>query len=1132
MTYNNSFLENALKYIKKEFSKKEFKLIICDNQKEAEQLFFNLEFVLGSSDHIRLFPDWEILPYDDFSPHQDIISKRLELLNDLALRTPMLLIANIHSLLYRLCPQSFLHQEIFQIEEQQCIPFKTFKQRLHQAQYRHVSVVQEHGEYAVRGSLIDVFPMGNDYPIRIEWLDDEIESIRQFDIQNQLTIEKISKLHIFPSKEFPLNESSISLFRQQFRQRFSGNPNFSAVYEHVSNGQLIQGIENFLPLFFENTDTIFDYLSQDFKIISKQNLETSIEKFWLEINNRYHQRRHDITNPILPPEDLFLSPEFWNKQIQNYTHISVDDSASSVLLPNLQIARNQTKSLHRLSDWISTLNEKRLLIMAASLGRREVILDLCKTSDIFPKIVDSFDDFIKSDIQIGIIHGPFTDFILFDDLSIICITEHELFDETIVYQKRRRITKHESTPEKLIRDLSELSPGMPVVHIEFGVGRYEGLYTFEDQGIINEFLMIRYAGDDKIYVPITNLQTISKYSGSNSDSAPLHRLGTDTWSREKKKAAERIHDVAIELLETQALRHSQQGLLSTIDWPEYERFASQFRFDETDDQKTAIQAIMKDLQAPQPMDRLICGDVGFGKTEVAMRAAFIVVQNHRQVCVLVPTTLLAKQHFETFQERFADFPISVELLSRFRTKKESQTVLTQLQEGKVDILIGTHKLLQQDVHFKELGLLIIDEEHRFGVKQKEHIKKFRHHADVLSLTATPIPRTLNMAMHGMRDISLITTPPAKRLAIKTFWHEKSPNLLREALLREILRGGQVYYLHNDISTIEKITQELAQLVPEAKIEFAHGQMHERRLEQITADFYHQRFNVLVCTTIIETGIDIPTANTIIIERADQLGLAQLHQLRGRVGRSHHQAYAYLLTPPEKVMQPDAIKRLEAIVSLENLGAGFTLAMHDMEIRGAGEFLGEDQSGNMHTIGYSLYMEMLEQSIKDIKSGIIPSFDHLKTSSCEMDIKFSCIIPEDYIGDVHQRLVIYKRISHAKTDVELHQLQIELIDRFGIFPEQVKNLFASTQLKNQCNEIGIVRIHLSQELAMLEFSNQPNIDPMALIQLIQNESSTYKLIQQIRLQIKLNPVLSVLEKIHELKALITRLTQYPSKFEVH
>lgn len=1122
MNNQYNFNESVLKFFQKNRAHSHPYLIVCDNQKEAEQLYDNLEFVFGSSIPLRLFPDWEILPYDVFSPHQDIISHRLELLNDLAHQAPFILIANIHTVLYQLCPKNYLYQEIFQIYENQNFPFGDFKDRLHKAQYRHVSVVQEHGEYAVRGSLIDVYPMGNDFPIRIEWMDDEIESIRRFDVQNQLTVEKLKKLNIFPSKEFPLNDASIGLFRQNFRQHFAGNPNLSMVYENISNGQMVQGIENYLPLFFENTATIFDYLNNNTVILQKPTISHTINQFWKEISIRYEQRRHDITNPILPPESLFISSEFWHQQISLLSLITPDQTIDKPNLPNLQISRNQSKSLQRLNDWIQHNPQNRTLIMASSLGRREVILDLCKTSDIYPKTFNTFDEFLMDDHKIGLIHGPFTDYIYFEDLLISCVTEHELFDETIVYQKKSKSSATDSVPDKLIKDLSELSIGMPVVHIDFGVGRYEGLHSFEDQGLINEFLMIRYAGDDKIYVPITNLQTISKYAGSSAASAPLHRLGSDTWAKEKKKTAEKIHDIAIEILETQALRHAQKGLSCQIDWSEYERFVSAFRFDETEDQRSAIQAIIQDLQAPQPMDRLICGDVGFGKTEVAMRAAFIMVQNHRQVCVLVPTTLLAKQHFETFQERFADFPIQVELLSRFRTKKESEQVLNHLQQGKVDILIGTHKLLQQNVDFKQLGLLIIDEEHRFGVKQKEHIKKFRHQADVLSLTATPIPRTLNMAMHGMRDISLITTPPAKRLAIKTFWHEKSPNLLREALLREILRGGQVYYLHNDIDTIEKTAQELSQLVPEAKIAFAHGQMHERRLEQIMADFYHQRFNVLVCTTIIETGIDIPTANTIIIERADQLGLAQLHQLRGRVGRSHHQAYAYLLSPPQNALQPDAIKRLEAIVSLENLGAGFTLAMHDMEIRGAGEFLGEDQSGNMHSVGFSLYMEMLEQSIKDIQSGKIPSFENLKAASCEMDIKFSCIIPEDYIGDVHQRLVIYKRISHAKNDTELHQLQIELIDRFGIFPEPVKNLFASTQLKNTCTEIGIVRVHLSAQQAMIEFNAQPKIEPIELIKLIQNTPSTYQLIQQQRLQIKINPELSGLDKIMNLKELIASL----------
>jgi len=1113
----------SLKQIPKDIS---FKLFICNDQKEAEQLQADLSFFIGKDVDIDVFPDWEILPYDHFSPHQDIISHRLSLLYKLLQKQPMILIASISTLLYRLCPEAFLKQGAFIIEVQQLLPLIDFKAKLIDSQYRLVSEVHEHGDLALRGALMDIFPMGSDFPIRVEWFDDEISSIRKFNLQTQLTTEKIQQLYILPNKEFVFDEKARSLFRQQFRQEFTNNYHSCAVYENVSSGQLQQGLENYLPLFFETTASIFDYLPKNTHIIFHSNILEKALRFWEEIDNRYQQRCHDIFVPILKPEKLFFDPNSWHEKLLTFSHQILSANEPRQTLPNLKIERQKSKPLHRLFDYIVNNPTQRLLILAASVGKREVFNDLCSSSDIFPKVFSSFKHFIDSDCRLGLIHGPFTQQMFFTDLNLQCLTEFEFFGEYIIYQKESLSQKTTSNTEKLIKDLSELHIGMPVVHIDFGIGRYEGLHTFEHQGIVNEFLMITYAGNDKIYVPITHLQTISKYTGLHSDNVTLHRLGSGAWQKEKKKAAEKVYDVAIELLETQAIRDAQQGFTCQLDLGEYERFVSGFRFDETVDQSHSIAAILEDLQSTKPMDRLICGDVGFGKTEVAMRAAFVMVQNHRQVCVLVPTTLLAQQHFETFQERFADFPFSIELLSRFRSKKESENVLEKSQQGKIDILIGTHKLLQQDLKFHELGLLIIDEEHRFGVKQKEYIKKIRHHADILSLTATPIPRTLNMAMHGMRDISLITTPPPKRLAIKTFWNEKNNTDIREAILREVFRGGQVYYLNNDISSMEKICEELRKLIPEAKIEFAHGQMNKRRLEQIMADFYHQRFNVLICSTIIETGLDIPTANTIVIERADKLGLAQMHQLRGRVGRSHHQAYCYLLTPPKDSLASDSVKRLEAIISLENLGAGFSLAMLDMEIRGAGEILGEVQSGNIHSVGFSLYMEMLEQAIEDIKAGRIPNFEH-RQHLCEMDLKICAIIPENYIPDVHQRLVFYKRLSNAKDSDELRQLQIELIDRFGLLPEPVKNLVESILLKQSCDEMGISKLHLSPNLGVIEFHPNPKIEPLEIIHLIQQQPQIYKLIQEQRLQFKLNESDSVAHKINFVGDLIKKIKKQES-----
>jgi len=1096
--------QNILNQASVILSKSETSLIICASQKQAEQVYLDLHFFWGENYQIALFPDWEILPFDEFSPHQDLISKRLSILYDLGLKQPKIIIASVNTLMYQLCPPDFLKQQLFQLAVNQVLPLQQFKRLLSEAQYQLVTEVMVHGDYAIRGALIDVFPMGAEYPIRIEWFDDEISSIRIFNPDTQRSERKIDTFTLFPTKEFPFDENARHLFRQQFRQEFSGNPLSIPIYEKVSNGQLLQGIENYLPLFFTQTSSFFQHLPPKSKVFFTEDLTAPLEQFWQEICNRHEQRAHDVSRPILAPDKLFFSPQAWLEAFWHHQPKMLSDAKTQAdALPDLKIERQNTRPLYRLQEFIDKAPPLKILLFAPSPGKREVLNELCHASHLYPVLVQNIEEFERAESPLGLIHGPIQSAIFLKTSNILCISEQELMGESIAYQLREGQPKRKITLDKFIRDLSELQLGMLVVHQQFGIGRYEGMQRFEHQGIETEFLTLSYAGSDKIYVPVTNLQVISKYSGAQSEHIGLHKLGSDQWQKEKKKAIDKIHDIAIELLETQAQRHAEQGFACKIDMAEYERFASAFRFDETLDQQQSIAAILQDMQSSHPMDRLICGDVGFGKTEVAMRAAFVMAQNHKQVCVLVPTTLLAKQHFETFQERFVDFPISVELISRFRSKKDSDKILEKLSQGKIDILIGTHKLLQQNIHFHDLGLLIIDEEHRFGVKQKEHLKKIRHQADILSLTATPIPRTLNMAMHGLRDISLIATPPAKRLSIKTFWHEKNPSLTREAILREILRGGQVYYLHNDILSIEKTVLELRQLVPEASIEFAHGQMPERRLEQIMADFYHQRFNVLVCTTIIETGIDIPTANTMIIERADHLGLAQIHQLRGRVGRSHHQAYAYLLTPPQDSLSQDAIKRLEAIVSLENLGAGFTLAMHDMEIRGTGELLGEEQSGNMQSIGYSLYMDILEQAISDLKAGRIPKFDQ-QTSAIDIDLKISTIIPDEYIPDVNQRLVFYKRISMTTSKEALKEIQIELIDRFGLFPQPLKNLFAMMIIKQTLEQQGIVKLHLSNTMGVLEFGTQPNIDTLKLIQLVQKQPLIFKLRGQQLLEFKLDP----------------------------
>lgn len=1086
------------------------KLLITKDNLCASQLQKELQFFLGDStlglglapQELLFFPDWETLPYDQFSPHQDIVSERLYTLSRLQQAEHAIVITSVSTLMHRLCPPEFLNQYALILKLGQRLAWDAFRNQLQQAGYHHVNKVLEHGEFALRGSIIDLYPMGSSRPFRIELFEEEIESLREFDPETQRTIEKIKQIQVLPAKEFPFNEASRLLFRQAFRANFSGNPSFCPLYEAVSEGRFLPGIEYYLPLFFEKTATFFDYLPKDnplkqAKVCLIENVLDPAKQFWHELESRYEQRRYDTSKPILSPEACFVPPEELFAQVNTYQPLRLFHSPCKkaginfdlLQAPALPIDRKTPEPLIKLKEYCAD-DSRRYLLVVESAGRREVLMDLLKLSGLIPKVQPSWLDFIQDIASLNITIGPLTQGFELLPQGIVLIVEAQLFGEQST--PLRRSDQKSVDPDLIIRDMAELRIGSPVVHFQFGVGRYQGLQHITSHHTSGEFLVLAYADEDKIYVPVTSLHLISRYTGADSDSAPLHKLGSDRWQKEKKKALEKIHDVAIELLDLYAKRAAQAGYSYALDSAEYLKFASAFPFTETQDQLNAIEQIITDLQSSRPMDRLICGDVGFGKTEVAMRAAFVAVQNGKQVCVLVPTTLLAGQHFESFRDRFADFPVHIELLSRFRSKKESEEVLAALALGKIDIVIGTHKLFQGASHFKNLGLLIIDEEHRFGVKQKEHLKTFRTEVDILSMTATPIPRTLNMAMAGIRDISLIATPPAKRLAIKTFWQEKKDSLIREAMLREILRGGQVFFLHNKVQTIERVCQDLQTLVPEAKIRSAHGQMRERELEKVMSDFYHHRFQVLVCTTIIETGIDIPTANTIIIDRADTFGLAQLHQLRGRVGRSHHQAYAYLLTPDEKSLTSEAVKRLEALVSLEDLGVGFTLATHDLEIRGAGELLGEDQSGNMHAIGYTLFMEMLDRAIQALKAGKIPELSAPMTQGPEIDLRISTIIPEEYIGDIHNRLIMYKRISNAKTRQQLDDLQVELIDRFGLLPASLKHLVAITELKLKAESLGIQKISASLEKGRLDFSENPSINPAVLIRLIQVHAKRYQM----------------------------------------
>ncbi len=1077
-------------------------LVITSDTLASSRLFDEISFFI-SPEKISLiqFPDWETLPYDHFSPHQDIISERLSALYKLSGLEENVIITSISTLMHLLCPRSYLDSNVFILHEGQKLPIDATRSQLEKAGYRCVNQVREHGEFAVRGSIIDLFPMGSETPYRIDLFDDEIDTIRIFSPETQRSTEKINRIELLPAKEFPLTEQAIERFRQNWRSQFSGNPLNCPMYQDISEGICTPGIEYYFPFFFENTATFFDYLPTSSIIVSVGDTHNKAEEYWRDIQHRYEQYGHDATRPLLSPEQLFLNANALFQKINTFTNIRIQTNpvGESGNEYNFQTEPVATLSIdHRASHPLINVenylknNNTRILFCAETTGRREVLLQLFNSIHLHPKPYASWHDFFSDEEQYGIAIAPLEEGLALQDPAITLIAESQLFGKRVMQRRRRKETAQD--PDVIIKDLAELQVGSPIVHIDHGIGRYLGLQTLTVGEQIAEFLTIEYADETKLYVPVASLHFISRYSGTDPDHAPIHRLGTEQWQRAKRKAAEQIRDVAAELLDIYAKRAARPGVACKAPDEQYTTFANAFAFEETPDQQRAIEQILVDMQAEKSMDRLICGDVGFGKTEVAMRAAFMAVQNEKQVVVLVPTTLLAQQHYQTFLDRFADWPFQIEVMSRFKTGKDQQKTLERLENGKVDIVVGTHKLLQENIKFRDLGLLIIDEEHRFGVQQKERFKALRANVDILTLTATPIPRTLNMAFSGIRDLSLIATPPARRLAVKTFVQEYQDAVIQEAISREIMRGGQVYFLHNDVATIERITRDIEKLVPEARASFAHGQMRERELESVMSDFYHRRFNVLVCTTIVESGIDIPSANTIIMNRADKLGLAQLHQLRGRVGRSHHQAYAYLLVPSRKLLTPDAEKRLDAISAYEDLGIGFTLATHDLEIRGAGELLGEGQSGNMQAIGFTLYMDLLSRAVHSLKSGKPIDIDLEKSikSGAEIDLQIPALIPEKYLGDVHLRLLFYKQIASAKNSSALDEIQVEMIDRFGLLPEAAKNLFAITLIKQQADELGITKVEANSKGGKIEFSDKPNIDPMKIIKLIQTQAKRFKL----------------------------------------
>ncbi|TOD72649.1 transcription-repair coupling factor [Vibrio parahaemolyticus] len=1046
---------------------------------------------------VSLFPDWETLPYDNFSPHQEIISDRIARLYQLPNQRGGVTIVPVSTVLQRQSPREFLLQHTLMVKTGDNFSLENLRVQLENSGYRHVDQVFGPGEYASRGSILDLFPMGSADPYRIDFFDDEIDTIRTFDPENQRSIEDIQQIQLLPAHEFPTTKEAIEDFRTRWRTQFEARREPESIYMQVTKGTWPAGIEYWQPLFFDHTETLFDYLPEDSQLITYGDIEAAVNTFLHDVEYRYDQKKIDPLRPLLAPHDL------WLKKDELFAHFKQLPQAQLSLekvvkragrqnlavqtLAELGVQQQNKEPLSRLRQFSEQFTGK-IIFSVESEGRRESLTELLQGIKVRPVVQESLYHALESDHRFTLILGSAEHGFIHDELNFALICESDLLGDRVI--QRRRKDKKAVNSDTVIRHLAELKPGQPVVHIDHGIGRYIGLQTLEAGGMKTEYVTLEYQNDAKLYVPVSSLNLISRYSGGAEETAPLHKLGGEAWSKARRKAAEKVRDVAAELLDVYAKRELKPGFKFALDRGQYATFKATFPFEETDDQAMAINAVLSDMCQAKAMDRLVCGDVGFGKTEVAMRAAFVATDNSKQVAVLVPTTLLAQQHFENFRDRFANLPIRVEVLSRFKSAKEQKVILQDVADGKVDIVVGTHKLLSSDIKFKDLGLLIVDEEHRFGVRQKEKVKAMRADVDILTLTATPIPRTLNMAMSGMRDLSIIATPPARRLAIKTFVREREESVVREAVLREIMRGGQVYFLHNQVETIEKTAEDLQKLIPEARITVAHGQMRERELERIMNDFYHQRFNVLVCTTIIETGIDVPTANTIIMDRADNLGLAQLHQLRGRVGRSHHQAYAYLLTPHPKAMTKDAIKRLDAIASLEDLGAGFTLATHDLEIRGAGELLGDEQSGQIQSVGFTLYMEMLEQAVEALKEGKEPSLDDLLREQTEVELRIPALLPDDYIPDVNTRLSMYKRIASVSDSDELSELKVELIDRFGLLPDAAKNLLAVSELKFAAGSIKAKKIEAHDKGGFIEFYPDADINPAYLVKLLQSQPQKF------------------------------------------
>lgn len=1077
-------------------------IVITATVAEAEALTEQINFFAGDAAPAILFPDPETLAYDAFSPHQDLVSRRLAVLAELSHEFLGLCVIAAPTLFYRLPPAEYIRQFSLQLIKGQPLKLEQLHSQLAECGYSRVSQVSQHGEFAVRGSLIDLFPMGCEMPIRVDFFDDEIDSIREFDPDSQISGAHVDSISMLPARDFSTDTDAIRQFRNRFRERFEGNPADTLIYTEVSEGRFPGGIENYLPLFFDNTANFWSYVNDDATVVLLGDVDGALTVGWQQITERFGQYRHDIERPALEPQELFYTEDEQNialaarRQLRLTRNELADaDNIAACSVTPVAINTHAETPAADLVRFIENSSD-RVLIAAESPGRRELIGDMLRDNGISVNLVSDWQEFISAAASPAVIVAPLEHGARLSSAGITILAESELFGTRPTRKRKRKVRD----PETILNDLTDLREGSPVVHIDYGVGRYRGISHLDIDGVANDFLTLEYADGDRLHVPVGSLQLISRYTGTTPENAPLHKLGSDQWDRARRKANEQIRDVAAEMLDLYATRAARKGRSYRVAPADYEAFSANFPFALTDDQATAIEASLEDLRSPQPMDRLVCGDVGFGKTEVALRAAFVAALSGGQVALLAPTTLLAQQHYQTFRDRFADWPINVEVLSRFRTARESREVIADLAAGKADIVIGTHKLLQEDIKFDNLGLVIVDEEHRFGVKQKERLKALRAEVDILTLTATPIPRTLNLALGELRELSLITTPPETRLSIKTFVTEWNDSLLQEACQRELKRGGQVFFVHNRIEDIEKQVERLARIIPDASIRIAHGQMPEAELEQIMLDFYHRRFHILACTAIIESGIDIPSANTIIINRADRFGLAQLHQLRGRVGRSHHKAFAYLLTPPEQSMTADARKRLDAIESMEDLGAGFVLATHDLEIRGAGELLGEQQTGQIQQIGFSLYTELLGRAVAAIRRGETPDLEASRSSGADVNLHVPALLPEDYLPDVQMRLVHYKRIASAADEQALHQLQVELIDRFGLLPDATRNLFRQTRLRLRATELGIRKFEGWPGGLTVEFAENTRADPTTLIRLIQDNPERYSFDSRQRLRV--------------------------------